>query len=121
RAAAADVLALTGTGANGALTLTNADALNLLPLTAIGSTPVTYTVATFASRTGSFDAVLINGLATQSTDPAAANYALVAYNATNIQVTVANATAVPEPGTVGVLAAAAGAGLLARRRRRGGR
>ncbi|HEX8915815.1 MAG TPA: autotransporter-associated beta strand repeat-containing protein [Humisphaera sp.] len=117
-----DVLALTGAGA---LDLSAADTLNVLPLVAVGSTPATYTIASFSSLTGTFDSVLVNGSPAQSANPAGANYVNVLYptsaggTAGLIQIQVANVSAVPEPGTVGVLAVAA-AGLLARRRRRHG-
>ena len=111
-----DLLALSGTGANGLLTLSNPDRLNLVALNAVTS-QTTYTVATFAAETGVFDTVLVNGVATQNSNPAAANYALVTYNPNNIQVTVNNLQAVPEPASLGLLTLG-GLGLLARRRRR---
>jgi hypothetical protein len=109
-----DLLALTGGGANGALTIAPGNALNVVPLGAIGGSTV-YTIATFASETGSFANVLVNGQPAQATSPGLANYVSVAYNPTSIQLTVANA--VPEPASVGTLGLAA-VGLLARRRRR---
>ena len=111
-----DVLALTGAAAAGVLDLNNPDRLNLVALNAIPE-QATYTIATFASMTGMFDTVLVNGQPSQSTDPAAPNYVTVAYNPTNIQVTVDNLPAVPEPASAGLLAVGA-LGLLARRRRR---
>jgi autotransporter-associated beta strand protein len=113
-----DVLALTGVGAAGVLNISSPDALNLLPLTAI-TTPTTYTIATFASldpALPTFENVLINGVVAQSLDSNLANYALVTFNSNNIQVTVNNLAAIPEPATAGLLGLAAG-GLLARRRR----
>ena len=100
--------------------MSNPDALNLLALTGI-TTQTTYTIATFASETGVFDTVLVNGLPSQSGNPAGANYVLVVYNPTNIQVTVNNLAAVPEPASAGLLGGLAAVGLLARRRRRAGR
>lgn len=118
-AARSDVLALTGAAAAGLLTLTNVDTLNLLPLEPIGQTAQTFTIATFAQLAGMFNAVQVGGAAAQGTDPLAPNYVTVAYNAADIQVTVANVSAVPEPAAAGLLGAAAAAGLLARRRRTG--
>jgi hypothetical protein len=105
------LLALTGTGASGLLSLASADSLNLVPLTSIGAAPETFTIATFASLTGLFDSILVNGGAAQSLDASMPNYVSVSYLANSIQVSVANLTAVPEPRPV-VAALAAGAGLL---------
>jgi autotransporter-associated beta strand protein len=110
-----DVLALSGTAAAGVLTLSNVDVLNILPVENI-TTARTYTIATFASVVGEFDSVLIAGQPSQNTNPAQPNYALVTYNATNIQLTVNNVVAVPEPAAIGL--ASTGLGLLAMRRRR---
>ena len=89
-------------------------------------TPVTtvqkYTIATFTggyANTGGvneFNTVLVNGLATQDKNAGAANYALVTYNADNIELTVNNLAAIPEPTAVGLLGLGA-VGLLGRRRR----
>ena len=98
-----DVLALTGSGASGVLSLaTTSDALNLLPQQAITG-PQTFTIATFASETGVFDNVTVNGAAAQSTNNTQPNFVSVVYNPTNIQVTVANISAVPEPASIGLL------------------
>jgi hypothetical protein len=110
-----DLLALTGIGANGALTLANPDTLNLLPLESIATRQV-FTIATFASQTGIFDNVFVNGFATQSLDDSAANFVQVTYNPTNIQVDVANVLPVPEPASIALLLVA-GMGILNRRRR----
>jgi len=115
---ASGLYALTGTAQLG-LTSTTSDTLSLTALTPI-TTETTYTVATFAGYAAGdadFESVLVNGSPAQSANPGGANYVTVAYNPTNIQITVNNVAAVPEPGTAGVAAIAA-AGLLAARRRR---
>jgi autotransporter-associated beta strand protein len=105
-----DVLALSGTGAAGLLTLTNPDTLSL-----VTDNTGTYTISTFASRVGEFDSVLMNGFPATFGAPGSGRDVEIAYNANNIRVTVNNV--VPEPATAGVLLAMAAVGLLARRRR----
>ena len=100
---------------DGAIDLTsNSNTLNLT-----GSGSGTFTIAQFAAYAGGlpsanqFENVLLNGLPTQSTNPAGDNYVAVNYNPTDITVT-AN---VPEPGMLGLLGLSA-VSLLPRRRRR---
>jgi len=100
---------------DGAIDLTSpSNTLHLL-----GSGSGTFTIAQFAAYAGGlpdanhFENVLLNGMATQSTNPAGDNYVAVAYNANDITVT----TSVPEPGVFGLLGLSA-VSLLPRRRRR---
>jgi hypothetical protein len=112
-----DLLVLSGAGAAGMLTLTNPDQLNLIAPSGITGT-ATYTIATFASQTGTFDNVLINGLdIDQDAVPTDPNYVALTYNPTNIQVTVNNLSPIPEPAALGLLGIA-GTALMGRRRRR---
>ncbi|MDB5296967.1 MAG: hypothetical protein JWO31_2950, partial [Phycisphaerales bacterium] len=101
------------------LTSTTSDVLSLSAPAGV-ATSTAYVIATHAGyAAGSdtdFEQVLVNGLTAQG-DPLLANYVSVAYNPTNITVTVNNVAAVPEPTAVGAAGLAA-AGLLARRRRR---
>lgn len=106
-----DVLSITGTGATINLTSTS----NTLAL--ISTNPGTFTVATFpgyAPGSNQFEAVLMNGF-TASFGPLGSGADVeIAYNPTDITLTVNNV--VPEPASVGLLALA-GVGLLTRRRR----